>query len=102
MALIKCPECKHEISDKALECINCGYQLRKPKRGIMGTIFKWLFILFNLFMLLWIWSAGKVASDVQNSAEAVGAGVGITLIFILWALGVIILGAMTYFTKAKQ
>lgn len=29
MALIKCPECGREISDKALACINCGYPLSK-------------------------------------------------------------------------
>lgn len=27
MALINCPECKHEISDKAKYCIHCGYPL---------------------------------------------------------------------------
>ena len=27
MALITCPECKKEISDKADKCINCGYPL---------------------------------------------------------------------------
>ena len=27
MALIKCPECGKEISDKADKCINCGYPL---------------------------------------------------------------------------
>lgn len=27
MALIKCPECGKEISDKAGECPNCGYPL---------------------------------------------------------------------------
>lgn len=29
MALIKCPECGKEISDKAESCINCGYPLLK-------------------------------------------------------------------------
>lgn len=29
MALIKCPECGSEISDKAMECPNCGYILEK-------------------------------------------------------------------------
>lgn len=28
MALIKCPECKKEISDKALQCIHCGYPIK--------------------------------------------------------------------------
>lgn len=29
MALIKCPECTHEISDKAIQCPYCGYPLAK-------------------------------------------------------------------------
>lgn len=29
MALIKCPECNKEISDKAKSCINCGYPLEE-------------------------------------------------------------------------
>lgn len=30
MALIKCPECKHDVSDKALSCPNCGYPMNSP------------------------------------------------------------------------
>lgn len=33
MALIKCPECEREISDKAEKCIHCGYPL-KPQQQI--------------------------------------------------------------------
>lgn len=29
MALIKCPECKKEISDKSQNCIHCGYPIEK-------------------------------------------------------------------------
>lgn len=29
MALIKCPECGREVSDKASACIHCGYSLRR-------------------------------------------------------------------------
>ena len=41
--MIKCPECGKEISDNALACPNCGYQLHKKKKGylplaIIGTI----------------------------------------------------------------
>ena len=40
MALIKCPECGKEISDKATACPNCGYPIdgkcrsvwKRPKR----------------------------------------------------------------------
>ena len=31
MALIKCPECGKEISDKASSCINCGYPIQSQK-----------------------------------------------------------------------
>lgn len=33
MALIKCPECGKEISDKAAACPNCGMPLRREDRG---------------------------------------------------------------------
>lgn len=28
MALIKCPECSHTVSDKAISCPNCGYPIK--------------------------------------------------------------------------
>lgn len=31
MALINCPECGKEVSDKAQSCIHCGYPLKKSK-----------------------------------------------------------------------
>lgn len=33
MALIKCPECGREISDKSEQCIHCGYKLEKTDSG---------------------------------------------------------------------
>lgn len=30
MALLKCPECGHDVSDKALSCPNCGYPMNMP------------------------------------------------------------------------
>lgn len=32
MALIKCPECGKEVSDKAIACIHCGFPLQKVKK----------------------------------------------------------------------
>ena len=34
MALIKCPECGNEISDKASACINCGYPISEYAEGL--------------------------------------------------------------------
>ena len=33
MALIKCPECGKEISDKSEKCIHCGYPLQSEKNN---------------------------------------------------------------------
>ncbi len=30
MALLKCPECAHDVSDKAVACLNCGYPMNMP------------------------------------------------------------------------
>ena len=32
--LIKCPECKKEISDRSNMCIHCGFPMNKMKNGI--------------------------------------------------------------------
>ena len=37
MALINCPECNKEISDKAECCINCGYKLPKSEPMYQGV-----------------------------------------------------------------
>jgi hypothetical protein len=31
MSLIHCPECNHQISDKAKFCVNCGYPIEEDK-----------------------------------------------------------------------
>lgn len=36
MALIKCPECGKEISDKANACIHCGYPLNEEEDFYIG------------------------------------------------------------------
>lgn len=37
MALIKCPECSKDISDKSEKCIHCGYPLRSSNGGYPST-----------------------------------------------------------------
>ena len=37
MALIKCPECDKEISDKALQCIHCGYPINTTESKDIHT-----------------------------------------------------------------
>lgn len=110
MALINCPECSKEVSDQALKCPSCGKQLRKPKRTFMGKVFKWLFILFNLLMVLWLVTGVGSSADVINSASseaekagaAIGTGLGASIILTLWAIGDVILGLFVLFTRPKS
>ena len=103
MAMIKCPECGKEVSDKSFKCVNCGFVLNKPKRGITGIIFKSLFILFNAFMILWFiglfmsGSGDPELAAADTTAKAVGSGM---LIFI-WILIGLPLGIMNYITRPK-
>ena len=36
MALINCPECNHEMSNKATACPNCGYPINETNSGLLA------------------------------------------------------------------
>jgi len=110
MAMIDCPECNTEVSDSALKCPSCGFQLNKPTRSLFGKIIKWGFIIFNLIMLMWVFGGGGAASDAVatagSDAEAAGAAIGgalgMGMLFGLWVVGDIILGIFVLFTRPKS
>jgi len=87
------------------------------KRGFLGKIVKWVFILFNLLMLLLMLktcsAVGDVAQSASSSADSsaaaamtAGAGLGGAMVgsavMVVWALGTVILGALTYFTRGPS
>lgn len=75
-----------------------------------GKVMKWLFIGFNVLMLIWMVSScaavGDISSNAANDAEragaAIGAGLGMTFILIVWGVGDIILGMFVLFTRRKK
>jgi hypothetical protein len=108
MALINCPECETEVSEKAFKCQRCGVQLRKAKRGFMGQLFKWSFILFNILMAYSLFAGVGAATEgmgAMNEAEqagaAIGSGLGAMMLIVVWVFGDIILGLFVLFTRAK-
>lgn len=109
MALVKCPECNTEVSDAAMYCVSCGVQLRKPKRGFFGKLFKWGFIGFNILMVIWLFSywgsvgdlANTASSDAEKAGAAIGGTIGTGMLFGLWVFGDIILGLFVLLTRAK-
>ena len=75
--------------------------MEKESRGLMGTAFKWMFIVFNVMMAIIVYlSMGH--TEESNTAVQVGAGMGISMLGMIWAAGFVVLGAFTYFTKAKD
>lgn len=110
MALINCPECSNEVSDAALKCPKCGVQLRKPKRGVFGKLVKWLFVGFNIIMVIWLFSyfgsvselTNSAGSDAEKAGTAIGATLGTGVLMAFWVFGDIILGLFVLFTRPKS
>jgi hypothetical protein len=79
-------------------------------RTPFGKLMKWLFIGFNVLMLVWMASSCVAVSDVTagaiNDAEragaAIGAGIGMTFLLLIWGLGDVILGMFVLFTRRKK
>lgn len=79
-------------------------------RTFFGKLVKWAFIGFNVLMLIWMVSScfavSDVASNAVNDAErtgaAIGAGLGMTFLLLIWGLGDIILGLFVLFTRRKK
>lgn len=110
MSLIKCPECTKEVSDSALKCPHCGKQLKKAKRGFFGKIFLWLFYGFNLLMLFWmiggtnaaVEQSATLVTDAEKTGAAIGTGLGVFMIVVIWVLGDIITGLLALITRPKN
>ena len=110
MALTNCPECAAEISDQAFDCPKCGAKLKSPKRGFFGKLIKFTFVLFNILMIIWLFSYlgsvgeinGQQNSDAARTGVAIGATIGTGLIGSIWVMGDIILGLLVLLTRPKK
>ena len=70
MALVACKECGEQVSDTAMKCAKCGFQMRLPKRGFFGKLCLWAFIGFNLLMVLWIFGGVSANSEKMQGKQA--------------------------------
>jgi hypothetical protein len=79
-------------------------------RTIFGKIAKWLFILFNLFMIYAVVAgvggaasnAPPVGDGAAEAGHAIGTAIGVTLLLGFWTMGDIILGLLVLFTRRKK
>jgi hypothetical protein len=84
-------------------------------RTAFGKIIKYVFILFNILMLVIMAvscsATGKVISSAGSQAEhadaatagaTIGAGIAIGSLLFLWVAGDVILGSFVLFTRRKK
>ena len=100
MAIIKCPECGREISDKAKICPNCGYAMKKQynKKCGNGKLFSGLLLnIFSMLIILvyivssetWLFASDRstdsanvhvaVTADISQNAFAIVADIWVAL-----------------------
>lgn len=82
---------------------------QQPQRSLFGKIVKWGFIVFNILMLLWGFSAlgvvsdgvSEASSDAEQVGAAIGGGIGMMLIGTIWFFGFVAGGIMLLLTRPK-
>ena len=77
------------------------------RRGFFGTLFKLLFIIFNLLMLVWLIAYWKeigsiMIGDDVNIYKAEEATIGTSFLFFFWAAGCLILGLLTLLSRGSK
>lgn len=84
-------------------------------RTLIGKIFKYTFIGFNVLMLLLFFKGCAVSSDAITNAGAqseyadaatagatIGAGLAMGSLLFLWVVGDVVLGLFVLFTRRKK
>ena len=79
-------------------------------RTVVGKIFKYLFVAFNLFMAFALFQGCSAASDgmqqtssdAETAGAAIGTALGVGMLLFLWLVGDVILGLFVLFTRRKK
>ena len=109
MALFKCPECNHDVSDKAAFCPNCGYKLQPedliretapaPDAPLFSTknLYKTAYITFAV-----LWILLYIAVLIPTTLLGFGIGGAIwTLVFYFCFRKLITKQKLTYFSYVE-
>lgn len=79
------------------------------KRGLIGQLFKWTFVLFNVLMAwrlisYWVNIGGMVsgtANEFEEAGAVIGGTIGTGMLVFFWLAGAVILGLITIMTRGK-
>ena len=67
MALINCPECGKEISDKAKKCIYCGCPQKRTKKALVITIFLLIIVVVIAVLILPFCSKNSLNKNISST-----------------------------------
>ena len=77
-------------------------------RTMFGKIVKWIFVGFNVLMLVWI-VGGMMGSaeqapvgEAEEAGHAIGTAIGVGLLLVLWMIGDVIIGIVVLLTRRKK
>lgn len=84
--------------------------VERRRRGVFGWLFLGLFWAWNALMAYGTISGmaevaqqgAGLATEAERTGHAIGTGIGLTMMLVIWGLGAVILGAMAYFTRGKS
>ena len=79
-----------------------GYKTIKGKMGVLGWISRIALIVWTVVMIVWMVGAGNIASEQTTAGGAFGAGIGITMIIVLWVAGTVIFGIWAMLTRPAK
>lgn len=71
MAIIQCPECGRDISDRAEDCIHCGFPLKQKTSSLDGTLIIYGYTgFFLVYPKLKIYLDGQHICDVSHKSKS--------------------------------
>lgn len=71
MALINCPECNKEISDKAVSCPNCGYPMKTDESK---SAYSYNGQQYDISQIQWLLEQGEPIKEIKEFRILTGAG----------------------------
>lgn len=71
--------------------------VEKRKRGFFGWIFLLVFILWNVFMVVWM-----AAALSQTGDNAAAGGIAFMILLIVWAAGSLVTGILALLTRGSK
>ena len=88
MSLIKCPECGKEISDTALSCPSCGYNMKvvNYKIPISAKIFS--FLVPPVGLIIYLLNIGKNEKLAKKCGDLAIKGIVTLLILVALILAI--------------